>query len=209
MSPRLPRRVGNSATRRSAPTSARPTTSVSSCSASFRSCRVGIFAVLDLLGGKLASWPTTVFVSLFGAMITFALFRWEPRNIQTCKWLRDRAKAIERDELKLTVGPFLGRDDPRKFLGIYPAAVFVGCVDPGPDRVRLDERQGAPQDRVHRSEATRRCEGERRAGAYRGRGVSRRLTFAEARSTRARRAALRARCAGSRSLAARGDGRGR
>jgi hypothetical protein len=79
---------------------------------------VGIFAVLDLLGGKLASWPTTVFVSLFGALITFALFRWELRNIQTCKWLRDRAKDIERDELKLAVGAFLGCDDPRKFLGI-------------------------------------------------------------------------------------------
>jgi hypothetical protein len=79
---------------------------------------VGIFAVLDLLGGNVASWPTTVFVSLFGATITFALFRWELRNIQTCNWLRDRAIEIERDELKLTFGPFLGRVNARRFLGI-------------------------------------------------------------------------------------------
>ena len=78
----------------------------------------GIFAVLDLLGGEPASWPTTVFASLFGAAITFALFRWELRNIQTCQWLRDRAKEIERDELKLTVGPFLGREEAPKVLGI-------------------------------------------------------------------------------------------
>jgi hypothetical protein len=79
---------------------------------------IGIFAVLDLLGGKVASWPTTVFVSLFGATITFALFRWELRNIQICAWLRHRAEDLERDELKLTDGPFLGRDDAPKVLGV-------------------------------------------------------------------------------------------
>jgi hypothetical protein len=79
---------------------------------------IGIFAVLDLLGGKVASWPTTVFVSLFGATITYALFRWELRNIQICKWLRCRAEDLERDELRLTVGPFLGREKKGpKFLG--------------------------------------------------------------------------------------------
>jgi hypothetical protein len=78
---------------------------------------IGIFAVLDLLGGGVAPWPTTVFVSLFGATITFALFRWELRNIQICKWLRKRAEDLERDELKLTAGPFLGRHDAPMFLG--------------------------------------------------------------------------------------------
>ena len=34
------------------------------------------------------------------------------------QWLRDRAASIEKDELRLTVGPFLGRDDAPKFLGI-------------------------------------------------------------------------------------------
>jgi hypothetical protein len=79
---------------------------------------IGIFAVLDLLGGKVASWPTTVFVSLFGATITFALFRWELRNIQTCTWLKKRAEDIEQDELGLALGPFLKRDLPPRFLRI-------------------------------------------------------------------------------------------
>ena len=34
-------------------------------------------------------------VSLFSALTTLGLFRWELRNIQTCKWLRERAKSIE------------------------------------------------------------------------------------------------------------------
>jgi hypothetical protein len=78
---------------------------------------IGIFAVLDLIGGKVASWPTTVFVALFGATITFALYRWELRNIQTCKWLRDRAAELEREEFELTVGPFLGREQAPMVLG--------------------------------------------------------------------------------------------
>ena len=78
---------------------------------------IGIFAVLDLLGGRVASWPTTVFVSLFGATITFALFRWELRNIQICRWLRSRAEDLERDELGLTAGPFVGRDAAPMLLG--------------------------------------------------------------------------------------------
>ena len=104
---------------------------------------IGIFAVLDLLGGKAASWPTTVFVSLFGATITYALFRWELRNIQICKWLRSRAEDLERDELGLTVGPFLGREkEGPKFLGhrmrketaeklLYTATIVAWLSVPG------------------------------------------------------------------------------
>lgn len=78
----------------------------------------GIFAVLDLLGsGGVASWPTTVFVALFGATVTFALFRWELRNIETCKWLRAQAERLEQTEFRLTSGPFLGRGDAPTVLG--------------------------------------------------------------------------------------------
>ncbi len=35
------------------------------------------------------------FVSLFAAAVTLALFCWERRNIQICKWLRDRAAELE------------------------------------------------------------------------------------------------------------------
>jgi hypothetical protein len=104
---------------------------------------IGIFAVLDLLGGKAASWPTTVFVSLFGATITYALFRWELRNIQICKWLRSRAEDLGRDELGLTVGPFPGREtEGPKFLGhrmrketaeklLYTATIVAWLSVPG------------------------------------------------------------------------------
>jgi RsiW-degrading membrane proteinase PrsW (M82 family) len=39
-------------------------------------------------------------LSLFAAGITFGLFRWELRNIQTCSWLLRFAEAIESDALQ-------------------------------------------------------------------------------------------------------------
>src|SRR5215831_1436885 len=36
-----------------------------------------------------------VALSLFAALITLGLFRWELRNIQTCSWQRRRAEALE------------------------------------------------------------------------------------------------------------------
>ena len=40
--------------------------------------------------------PLVITLSLFAALITLGLFRWELRNIQTCSWLRRRAEALER-----------------------------------------------------------------------------------------------------------------
>ena len=40
--------------------------------------------------------PLIITLSLFAALITLGLFRWELRNIQTCSWLRRRAEALER-----------------------------------------------------------------------------------------------------------------
>src|SRR6266487_1755543 len=40
--------------------------------------------------------PLIITLSLFAALITLGLFRWELRNIQTCSWLRSRAEALER-----------------------------------------------------------------------------------------------------------------
>jgi len=34
-------------------------------------------------------------LSLFAALVTLGLFRWELRNIQTCSWLRRRAELLE------------------------------------------------------------------------------------------------------------------
>jgi hypothetical protein len=39
--------------------------------------------------------PVIVMLSLFAALVTLGLFRWELRNIQTCSWLKRRAEALE------------------------------------------------------------------------------------------------------------------
>jgi hypothetical protein len=39
--------------------------------------------------------PLAVLLSLFAAVITLGLFRWELRNIQTCSWMRRRVEALE------------------------------------------------------------------------------------------------------------------
>src|SRR5262249_31616269 len=43
----------------------------------------------------LAWSPMTFFLAVFGAIVTFALYRWEVRNIRTCDWFRTRAERIE------------------------------------------------------------------------------------------------------------------
>jgi hypothetical protein len=52
----------------------------------------------------LARKPTEAFpagarllVSLFAAVVTFAIYRWERRNISTCKHYRDYAKGLEKE----------------------------------------------------------------------------------------------------------------
>jgi hypothetical protein len=40
--------------------------------------------------------PVVVALSLFAALVTLGLFRWELRNIQTCSWLIQRAKGLEK-----------------------------------------------------------------------------------------------------------------
>jgi len=39
--------------------------------------------------------PLVALLSLFAAAVTVALWIWERRNIQTCKWLRERAAKLE------------------------------------------------------------------------------------------------------------------
>lgn len=43
--------------------------------------------------------------ALFAALITLGLFRWELRNIQTCSWLRCRAKTLEKALVLATGAP--------------------------------------------------------------------------------------------------------
>lgn len=42
-------------------------------------------------------------LSLFAAVITFAIYRWERKNIATCAHYRDWAAALERDHFKLLI----------------------------------------------------------------------------------------------------------
>jgi hypothetical protein len=44
-------------------------------------------------------WISIVLLSLLGAVITLGLYRWELRNIQTCKWLITRAAKMEEELL--------------------------------------------------------------------------------------------------------------
>ncbi len=69
------------------------------------------------LKGEVKLSPIIIFISLFGSIVTFGVFRWELRNIQTCKWLRERAAEIETKEFGLEKGQFAGRQDSPKFLG--------------------------------------------------------------------------------------------
>lgn len=70
----------------------------------------GGIAILLSTNTTLARLPLVVFVGLFGAVVTFGLFRWELRNIQTCSRLIDVGAQLERERFKLpSSGQFSGR----------------------------------------------------------------------------------------------------
>jgi hypothetical protein len=70
-----------------------------------------------------ATTPVTAF-ALFAALITLGLFRWELRNIQNCKWLRDRAEALE----GVAVGEVRGRPEPPLKIGKTEAEKWIYSV---------------------------------------------------------------------------------
>ena len=75
---------------------------------------IGIVVLLDR--SKQPAWsPMAVFVGLFGALVTFAIYRWEVRNLMTCDWLIRLVKALEQDELGLATGLFDTRPAPHVF----------------------------------------------------------------------------------------------
>ena len=68
--------------------------------------------------GKWPAWsPVTIFVALLGAAVTFAIYRWEVRNIQICKWLIARGAELEEKELGLLEGQFYKRVQEPRLLG--------------------------------------------------------------------------------------------
>ena len=55
-------------------------------------------------------WSPAIYaIGAFGALITLGLFRWELRNIQTCKWLISCGAALERSENQVKAGQFYQR----------------------------------------------------------------------------------------------------
>jgi hypothetical protein len=96
----------------------------------------GIFLLLD--ASKQPDWsPVTIFIALFGAVVTFAIYRWEVRNIQTCNWLIARGAELEelswpREQSGVAKGQFSNRDPEPRVLG------WMSKPDPkrkGPSRV--------------------------------------------------------------------------
>jgi hypothetical protein len=77
---------------------------------------------------SLARLPLVVFVGLFGAVVTFGLFRWELRNIQTCSRLIRVGASLERERFELlSSGQFSGRKNepaPRLYSGSLRVPAF-------------------------------------------------------------------------------------
>ena len=101
---------------------------------------VGIFTLLTQntikIGENEMQIPIIVFwlTGIFGALITYCIYRWELRNIQTCKAYRDEAKKIEEKELG-QVGIFMnfpkttiGKTEAEK--GIYFLTIFFWLLLP-------------------------------------------------------------------------------
>jgi hypothetical protein len=119
----------------------------------------GIFLLLD--ASKQLDWsPVTIFIALFGAVVTFAIYRWEVRNIQTCNWLIARGAELEelswpREQVGVPKDQFSNRDPKPRVLGwrskpdpnrkgLSRVLNWISKPDPdreGPSRV-LDWRMG-------------------------------------------------------------------
>lgn len=77
---------------------------------------------------SLARLPLVVFVGLFGAVVTFGLFRWELRNIQACTQLIRFGASLERERFELpSTGQFsvrMNEPAPSLYAGRIHAPAF-------------------------------------------------------------------------------------
>jgi hypothetical protein len=76
---------------------------------------VGITVLLST-STSFSSLPLVVFVGLFGAVVTFGLYRWELKNVNLCLWLIALGRDLERHRFHLTQGQFLDRPPDPEFL---------------------------------------------------------------------------------------------
>jgi hypothetical protein len=95
------------------------------------------------------AWGLKCFVSLFGATVTFSIFRWELRNIRWCDWLLKQARHIDHAEPpsppKLRISPnkrvAVGKTEAETIL--YLTVILAWLVLPGLDAfVRPKEEPG-------------------------------------------------------------------
>ena len=57
-------------------------------------------------------WSPAIYaIGIFGGLITLGLFRWELRNIQTCKWLISCGAALEQSEDQVKPAQFYRRPE--------------------------------------------------------------------------------------------------
>jgi hypothetical protein len=102
---------------------------------------VPLFSGSGLLLAVLKSdyfWSPAIYgIAAFGALITLGLFRWELRNIQTCKWLIDCGKTLEKEESPTKPGQFyqraraplkIGKTEAEKL--IYGVTIFTWLLLP-------------------------------------------------------------------------------
>jgi hypothetical protein len=95
--------------------------------AGFLSGALALWERSSAVGTLLSSGAVAAF-SLLGAVMTFALMRWEFRNVQKCNWLIDRAAEFERRMFRTDAGP-LG---PIQFEGWAESNELLKSIFRGP-----------------------------------------------------------------------------
>jgi len=83
-------------------------------------------------------WSPAIYaMAAFGGLITLGLFRWELRNIQTCLWLIECGRELEKAEDATTAGQFyrrpgapfgIGKTEAEKL--IYGVTIFTWLLLP-------------------------------------------------------------------------------
>jgi len=93
---------------------------------------VGISLLLPKDPGAQLATPQVIFIGIFGAWISFLVYRWEKRNIQNCGWYRDRMRAVEQAGLAASEGELRRLPDLPS-----PPAVFKQRMEIGKSRAEF------------------------------------------------------------------------
>ena len=89
----------------------------------------GTALITVVLGDPSLDEGLVVVLALFAAAVTLGIFRWELRNLQTCRWLIRCAEDIEERTLARQGSPsFLPRPSPPQRLSKRHAEKWIYCV---------------------------------------------------------------------------------